>query len=59
MFSEMKRMLSLIIALVLCICSAAACAETTVQAKDLEAYNLELNEKTNTFVMTDRSSGRF
>ena len=53
----MKRMLSLISALALCICSAAACAETTVQAKDLEAYNLELNEKTNTFVMTDRSSG--
>ncbi len=53
----MKRLLSLIIALALCACSAAACAETTVQAKDLEAYDLELNEKTNTFVLTDRSSG--
>ena len=53
----MKRLLSLIISLALCVCSAAACAETTVQAKDLEAYDLELNEKTNTFVLTDRASG--
>lgn len=49
----MKRILALMTALVLCVCAAAACAETTVQSKVIEAYNLELNTKTNTLVMTD------
>ena len=53
----MKRILSLIIAMALCVCSAAAFAETTVQAKALEAYDLKMNVKTNTFVLSDRDTG--
>ena len=49
----MKKILALMTALALCVCTAAAFAETTVQSKVIEAYNLELNTKTNTLVMTD------
>ena len=47
----MKRMLSLILVLALCVCTAAACAETTVQVKELEAYDLKMNVKTDTFIL--------
>lgn len=53
----MKRMLSLILVLALCVCTAAACAETTVQVKELEAYDLKMNVKTDTFILSDRETG--
>ena len=49
----MKRILAMAIALAMCVCAAAACAETTVESKVIEAYNLELNTKANTLVLTD------
>ena len=49
----MKRILAMVTALALCVCAAAACAETTVESKVIEAYNLELNTKANTLVLTD------
>lgn len=49
----MKRILAMVMALALCACAAAACAETTVESKVIEAYNLELNTKANTLVLTD------
>lgn len=49
----MKRILAMVTALALCVCAAAACAETTVESKVIEAYNLELNAKANTLVLTD------
>ena len=54
----MKKWLSLAVALVLCTGIAAACAETTVSEKVIEAYNLELNTKSNTLIVTDRSTGQ-
>ena len=54
----MKKWLSLAAALVLCTGIAAACAETTVSEKVIEAYNLELNTKSNTLIVTDRSTGQ-
>ena len=47
----MKKLLMMILAL--CLCLSAACAETTVEAKDLEAYSLELNAAANTFLLRD------
>ena len=49
----MKKILAMVMALALCVCAAAACAETTVESKVIEAYNLELNTKANTLVLTD------
>ena len=49
----MKRILAMVTALALCVCAAAACAETTVESKVIEAYGLELNTKANTLVLTD------
>ena len=54
----MKRLLSLLIALALCAGITAACAETTVSVKEIEADSLELNTKTNTLVVFDRNSGK-
>ena len=54
---EMKKLLSLVITLVLLVCTATAFAETTVSAKTIEAYSLELNTKANTLVVSDRNSG--
>lgn len=52
----MKKLLSLLLVLLLC-AGTAACAETTVQAKEIEADNLEMNLKANTFILSDRSTG--
>ena len=53
----MKKMMALALALVLCVCMTAACAETTVQEKVIEAYNLELNTKADMLILTDRETG--
>ena len=53
----MKKLMALALALVLCVCAAVACAETTVQEKVIEAYNLELNTKADMLILTDRETG--
>ena len=53
----MKKLLSLVIVMTLC-ASAAAYAETTISAREIEAYSLELNPRANTLIVTDRSTGK-
>lgn len=50
----MKKLLSVLIVLILCI--GAACAETTVQSRDIEAYDLELNTAANALILTDKET---
>ena len=51
----MKKVLSLLIVLALCI-GSAACAETTVQSREIEAYDLELNTAANALIVTDKET---
>ena len=52
----MKKLVSLALALALCLSLCAASAETAVEAKELEAYSLELNTKAGTLMATDRET---
>ena len=51
----MKKLLSLLIAIALCT-GACACAETTVQSRETDAYSLELNTAANTLILKDKDT---
>lgn len=52
----MKKVFSLVLGIVLCLCLCSATAETTFEAKEVEAYSLELNPKAGTLMVTDRET---
>ena len=52
----MKKILSLALVLALCLSLCAAAAETAVEAKEVEAYALELNPKAGTLMLTDKET---
>ena len=52
----MKKILSLALVLALCLSLCAAAAETAVEAKEVEAYALELNPKAGTLMLTEKET---